>query len=515
MATIGPSNNIHELFLLFLMLVIDGVRLGNGDYTWLRFLCDDYGMADSIYWYDFETTGTDPVRDRVIQFAGVRTDLDLNATGEPVNLLCSPGNDTVPEPEAMLVTGISYSHILQHGLNEAALSKEILDNFAQPGTCVAGFNNIRFDDEFNRYLMYRNFHDPYAREWQNGNSRWDVIDLFRMAHALRPDGFNWPTDEQGTATFRLEKLTEANDIGHESAHDAVADVLATIQVTRKLRTAQPKLYAYLYGLRQKQAVVRQLYPLGKNAIVHVSSMYPAKQSCVAVVLPICAHPTNNNGVICFDLSHDPQALIDVDPPELHRRVFTSRAELGDTITRIPLKTIYINRCPAIAPLSTIRGHESRLEINVDDCLKNQKRLQKASGTVEKIEQAYLQTQFEQSQDPDFMLYQGGFFSVADREVMDELRLTRMEDLAAFDVRLFKDKRLPEMLFRYRARNFPGSLSTEERTRWDEFRRERLSDTKVVVSRLNEIESLRQSGRGGDCLDDLESYLLGLKQDLQE
>ncbi len=471
-------------------------------------LCDDQGvMTDSLYWYDFETTGTDPARDRAIQFAGVRTDLKLNTVSEPVNVFCYPGNDTVPDPEAILVTGIQFSELRQKGMNEAAFSHAIHQEFATPSTCVVGFNNLRFDDEFIRNLFYRNFHDPYAREWQNENSRWDVIDMFRMAHALRPDGFEWPKNEEGVTTFRLEKLTQANDIGHESAHNAVSDVVATIEVTRKLKKAQPKLYDYLFSLRQKREVLNQLYPLGKNAIVHVSAMYPAQQACLALVLPLCSHPTNQNGVICYDLARDPRDLIDLNAGEIHRRVFSSSEELGD-LSRIPLKTIHVNRSPAIAPLGTIKGHEDRLGIRLEECLRHMKRLQQASGVVEKLDEVFSTTSFKDSEDPDLMLYQGGFFSTADKEIMDEVRSNTAENLSAYGSS-FQDERLPEMLFRYRARNFPDSLSAEEKTRWDRYRRKLFSDEKNPSTRLDKIAGLRETGRGAACLDDLEEYLRDL------
>lgn len=365
-------------------------------------------MANSMYWYDFETTGTDPGRDRAIQFAGVRTDEDLNVIGEPLDLLCYPGDDTIPVPEAILVTGINMTQLKSTGMNEADFSRQIHEQFTVPETCVVGFNSLRFDDEFTRYLFYRNFYDPYAREWQSGNSRWDVIDLFRMAHALRPEGINWPIADNGNTTFRLEKLTEQNGIGHENAHDAVSDVLATIGMAKKLKQAQPKLYAYLFSLRKKNEVLKQLYPLGKTPLVHVSSMYPASQNCLAIVLPLCVHPTNSNGVICFDLSNDPTDLIELSPIELHRRIFSSREELGNE-KRVALKTIHINKCPAIAPLATLQGNEDRLDIDMSAIQQNMRRIQQSSGVVEKISEVFSQKNFPPTNDPDLMLYQGGFF----------------------------------------------------------------------------------------------------------
>lgn len=468
-------------------------------------MCDDPIMADSIYWYDYETTGIDPARDRVLQFAGVRTDMDLNVISEPLDLFCKPGDDVLPSPDAILVTGIKMSEVLEKGLSETKFIEKILSEFAVPGTCVAGFNSLRFDDEFTRNTLYRNFLDPYAREWQGGNSRWDVIDLFRMAQALRPEGFVWPRNEQDVPTFRLEKLTEVNGIGHESAHDAVSDVLATIDVTRKLRQAQPKLYDFLFELRNKKKVTSQLYPLGKQPILHISSMYPAAKNCIAVILPICVHPTNPNGVLCFDLSESPDTLLKAGPNELHRLMFSRKEDLAEHETRIALKTIHINRCPAIAPISTAKGQETRLGLDLEKCMNHLRQLQTASGVVEKIQDAISQGSFEQHDDPDLMLYQGEFFSASDKQVMAELRQSAPFDLASFND-AFQDRRLPEMLFRYRARNFHSELDPSEQGRWKDYRRSIWQGDTAREGVLDRIAVLKAEGRGEAALDDLEQYI---------
>jgi exodeoxyribonuclease-1 len=472
-------------------------------------LCKNHHMAETIYWYDFETTGIDSGRDRAIQFAGIRTDLDLNVLGEPLNIYCYPGDDVVPSPDAILVTGIHMTELPQRGLRETEFIAQIAAQFAQPGTCVSGFNSIRFDDEFTRNTLYRNFLDPYAREWQGGNSRWDVIDLFRMAHALRPEGLQWPESAPGVPSFRLEMLTNANQVGHANAHDAVADVKATIDVTRKLRQAQGKLYDYLFNLRRKPMVREQLYPLGKSAIVHVSSMYPATSGCLAVVLPLCAHPTNPNGVICVDLSADPSELIDVGPEVLYQRIFSTKAALERSgVTRIALKTIHVNRCPAIAPLATLQGRAEALGIDVEACLANMRRLQRASGIVEKITEAFGRSNFAPIDDPDLMLYQGDFFSAADRQVMDEVRQASPYDLVQFAVR-FQDPRLPEMLFRYRARNYPDTLSDVERERWNVWRRQQWTEGDRLQNARSRTLALQAERGEQPCLTDLMCYFDGL------
>jgi exodeoxyribonuclease-1 len=242
-------------------------------------------------------------------------------------------------------------------------------------------------------------------------------------------------------------------------------------------------------------------------------MYPAARSCLSVVLPLCTHPTNSNGVICVDLTQDPQDLIELKPEELHHRIFTSRDQLGDEVARIPLKTIHINRCPAIAPLTTLKGQENRLDVQVESCLANLSRLQRVSGIVEKIQEVFRRNDFAQTDDPDLMLYQGDFFSDTDRETMNEVRCAEPENLSTFEGS-FQDPRLPEMLFRYRARNYPESLDEEEKNRWDQYRLRIFSSSEGPGTRLSQIAELREQRRGADCLDDLELYLLELKQGLK-
>mgnify|MGYP001042520170 CR=1 FL=1 len=464
-------------------------------------------MTDSLYWYDFETTGIDPVVDRPLQFAGLRTDFELNEVSEPQNILCKPGTDIVPQPEALLVTKILMSRIVDEGISERAFAEKVLEQFSQPQTCVVGFNSLRFDDEFTRQMLYRNFHDPYSREWRNGNSRWDVIDLFRATYALRPEGVNWPRNETGDPSFRLEDLARENGITHSDAHDALADVRATIAVTKLLRQAQPKIYDFMFALRDKKAVLQQLYPLGKKPVIHVSSMYPASRGCTAVVLPLCQHPTNGNAIICFDLSQSTEDLLHATPSELGRLVFTKSVELKDTEERIALKTIQINRCPFVAPISTL-GPEvaKRLGIDLRQCEEHMAEIMKSAGVVEKIQEAFAHHQFDSVDDPDHQLYQGGFFSEADKSTMRELLVSPPDQLVRFSGK-FQDDRLDEMLFRFRGRNHLDTFNEDELLRWNQYRYERWSIEQVS----RDIEQLMS-----DCdeesrlvLAELEKYIVDL------
>ncbi|MDD5460841.1 MAG: exodeoxyribonuclease I [Methylococcales bacterium] len=431
-------------------------------------------MTKTFYWHDYETFGIDPQRDRPVQFAGLRTDEDFNVIDEPLVIYCKPAADCLPHPDSCLITGITPQLAEQKGICEAEFIGRIHQQFAQPDTCTLGYNNLRFDDEVTRNCLYRNFYDPYAREWQNGNSRWDIIDMVRAARALRPEGINWPLSEEGRPSLRLDQLTIANGIAHEAAHDALSDVYATISLARLIKQAQPKLFQFLLQNRVK-AKALELLQLGSfKPVVHISGRYTAAKNCMAIVLPICKHPTNTNGIVVYDLGVDPGPMLSLPIEDVKQRLFTATDDLPEDIERIPLKTVHINKCPVLAPMSVIRPEDvERLSIDLALCWSNITRIKAAAGLAKKLAAVFSgHTYSEQDSDPDLAIYSGGFFSETDRQKMAKIRAATPEQLVKSEFN-FIDPRLPEMLFRYRARNYPETLNADEQLRWSEFCKNRL------------------------------------------
>lgn len=437
--------------------------------------------TQTFYWHDYETFGLDPQRDRPAQFAGVRTDADFNIIDEPLVLYCKPAADTLPHPDSCLITGITPQLAQQKGVCEAEFIRRIHEQLAQPNTCTLGYNNLRFDDEVTRNTLYRNFYDPYAREWQNGNSRWDLIDIVRAARALRPDGIQWVDNGDGNPSFRLDQLTIANGIAHESAHDALADVYATIELAKLIKQAQPKLFQFLLEHRVKTKVLDLLQLGNFKPVIHISGKYRATKNCLAIVLPLCKHPTDNNGVIVYDLSIDPEPMLTLSAADIQQNIFTTTENLAEGVIRIPLKTVHINRCPVLAPISVLKPNDAlRLNINLADCLANISKITAATGLTQKLNDVFRShNQPQQNLDPDLAIYTGGFFADADKTTMAKIRTLLPEQLASNSFK-FTDNRLEEMLFRYRARNYPNSLSTEETHRWQIFCKNRLTGQQAGV-----------------------------------
>lgn len=441
----------------------------------------------SIFWYDYETTGINPRCDRPLQVAGIRTDLELNEIDEPVNLYCQPGDDILPHPAACLITGITPDRLAEQGLCEADFMTRIHAQLAQPGTCGAGYNTLRFDDEVTRYSLYRNFFDPYAREWQGGNSRWDLIDIVRTAYALRPQGINWPQVD-GRTSLKLELLTAANGIDHGQAHDALSDVRATIGLARLIRDKQPKLYDWLFQLRSKQKVLDQIRLL--QPLVHISGRFSAERNYLGVVLPLAWHPRNRNALIVCDLHFDPQPLLEEETDTLRQRLYTRREDLAQGQLPVPLKLIHVNRCPVLAPLNVLRPEDQqRLGLDMAHYQAQALRLTDAqSRWQDKIQALYCSEDFTPSEDPEQQLYDG-FLGDRDRRLCEQVRTAEPQQLVGSQW-MFDDERLPELLFRYRARNFADTLSEQEQQRWREFCQLRL--TNQAMGAPNTLEGFNQA-----------------------
>lgn len=430
-------------------------------------------MADSFLFYDLETFGQDPRRTRVAQFAAIRTDADLNMIDAPVSFYVKPADDLLPSPIATLITGITPQHALAEGISEAEAFSRINDLMARPGTCTLGYNTLRFDDEFVRHGLFRNFFDPYEREWRNGNSRWDLLDMLRLVHALRPDGIAWPQREDGATSFKLEHLALANDVRQGDVHEALSDVHATIGMARLFKQAQPRLWDYALKLRDKRFVGSLLDVDAMQPVLHISMRYRAQRMCAAPVMPIARHPYINNRVIALDLEGDIDGLLALPAETLAARLYTRAADLAEGEQRVPLKEVHLNKVPALVAWNHLRPSDhARLGIDVATVEANAARVREAGpALVEKVRQVYGGERVATVSDVDASLYDG-FLADGDKALMSRLRTSPPAELAGFAERL-KDPRMPELLFRYRARNHPQTLDAGERGRWNDYRRQRL------------------------------------------
>lgn len=467
-------------------------------------------MADSFFFYDLETSGFSPRAARIVQFAGQRTDMSLKPIGKPVNHLIKLTPDVLPSPDAVLVTGITPQRTLAEGLTEAEFLKIFYKEVVKPGTIFAGFNSVRFDDEFMRFLLYRNFYDAYEWQWKDSRSRWDLLDAVRMTRALRPDGIKWPFAPDGRPSNRLELLTAVNKLDHTQAHDALSDVNATIAVAKLIRDKQPELFKYLLGVRDKRKV-EEIVSKGEP-FVYTTGRYSSEYLHTSAAVLLAERPRNE--ALVYDLRYDPSEFVDLSVDELIGRWrFTDDP---DAPPRLPAKTIKYNRCPAVAPLGVMKDSatQKRLGLTLDTISKNLAKLrgirsELAEKVVQAVERMDARREAEQTAlvdnelTVDARLYDK-FLPDSDRTLFPKIHASAPERLAGFEDKL-KDDRLKNLLPLYKARNYPTSLTPEERAQWDGFCRRQLfeggddSGLARYFARLSELSA--------GALDDEQRYIL--------
>lgn len=484
---------------------------------------------NSFLWFDYETFGTDTRRDRPAQFGALRTDLELKPMGAPMVWYCQPARDYLPDPAACLITGITPQVCAERGLPEHEFAARIQAARGESGTISAGYNSIRFDDEVTRFLFWRNLLDPYAHEWRDGCARWDLLDVLRLAHALRPQGLEWPTrriDEgplagQRVASFKLTDLTAANGIPHADAHDALSDVHATLALARKMRAGerQRKLFDFALTLRDKHKVLAQMglpAAVGQGApFIHVSTRLGAERGNLALMWPLAQHPVNRNEVIVWDLSHDPRELADLDAQAVRRRLFTPADELQVGDQRLPIKTIHVNRAPMVVRYAPAFASDlERWGIDLVRCEQNADAARLLPDLSSLWAQVFAKQTPAPDTDPELDLY-GAFVGDEDRRRLASLHTRASVDRDHLAARAggFDDERLGELVFRWRARNFPQSLSPDEHRRWDALRRARLFDgaggARTLDTYMARIDELSETA------DDAAQDLLGSLYDWAE
>jgi len=431
-------------------------------------------MSKTFFFYDLETSGLNARESRIMQFAGIRTDMDLNQIGEPYNILVKLNDDVLPSPDALMVTGITPQQTLADGYTEAEFAKILSEEIFTPDTITVGFNSIRFDDEFVRHLFWRNFYDPYEWSWKDGCSRWDLLDVVRMTRALRPEGIEWPVDEKGVATNRLELISKLNKIDHFKAHDALSDVEALIAVTGLIREKQPQLYGYLLKMRDKNEVKKLVNLDDKQPFVYVSGRFDAEFNKATVSFPLTAG--KNSNVVVYDLRYDPTDFINLNAQDLAKKFYATWEERqADGFVKLPVKELQYNRAPAVAPMGVLSQSDGWTKIGLDEATiaKHKNILLNAPAFAENIRSLFENRQeFKKSPDPEAQLYDG-FLPFGDKVRVEAVRNAGERELADFHPN-FNDERLGSLLLHYKARNFPKSLAEDEVVAWEKWRSDKIA-----------------------------------------
>lgn len=460
----------------------------------------------TFYWYDLETFGLDRRRDRPAQFAGCRTDADLNFLegGSGETLYMRPSEDYLPSPESVLLTGITPQECQERGLPEHDFAREVWSRFNAPGTISIGYNTLGFDNEVCRFLFWRNFQDPYAHQWMNGCGIWDLYPVIVAYWALRGEGVVWPDwkdvtvrqpeEERSGVCFRLEELAKANGILHDHAHDALSDVLATVGLARLLKEKAPKFWRWALANRTKAKVIEAL---SQGPVVSVKTIFGQQRGYTAIVMKLVVNPRNSNEVWVWDLSEDPSDLPKLTKEDWERLLFAKKDALKEGEKRLPIYRINVSSCPFVCSDLRVLSEEKAQLYGIDKerCLRNAEILR---GVLPKLGGA-VTAQCERHEavpvDVDVALYQKGFdVTRHDRTLKAQLGSASSRDLAQGNF-FFDDADFNELLFRSRGRNAPEGFSGEERLSWRKHCAETLRDGKggarTISQYFDEIDRLQE------------------------
>lgn len=451
----------------------------------------------TFFFYDLETSGFSPQNDRIMQFAGQRTDENFNRIGDPVNILVRLNDDVLPSPSALMVTKISPQKTVEEGYTEAEFSKMLVEEYFTSDTVIIGYNNVRFDDAHIQHLLWRNFYPPYDWQWKEGRSRWDLLDVVRMIRALRPEGINWPFIEnketgEKFASNKLELLTKENGISHENAHDALSDVDGLIDVARLLKEKQPQIFDYLLKMRSKNEVQKMINLESPKPFVYTSGRFSVEFEKTTIAFPIA--PAKNKNVIVWDLRFSPKDFLDWSAEQILENItadFETRSQAD--FKPIAAKILQYNKCPAVAPVGVLNDeNKERLKIDLGEIQKNLDILRKNPHFAENLRTAFEKKsevfQDKNSKDtlsPEARLFEG-FVSRSDDIKIEAVRNSSARELADFHPD-FNDERLNELLLHYKARSFPKSLSSQEKQIWEEYRAKNIQ--KMMPKFIQEFQEI--------------------------
>ncbi|MDO4271493.1 MAG: exodeoxyribonuclease I [Candidatus Saccharibacteria bacterium] len=467
----------------------------------------------SFFFYDLETSGFSPRYDRIMQFAGQRTNENLEPIGEPANILVKMTDDTLPSPGAILTTHITPQQTLQDGISEADFCRYFLDEIARPDTIILGYNSVRFDDEFMRHTLWRNFHDAYEWSWAEGRSRWDLLDVTRLIRALRPDGVTWPVkesvdkktgDKVMVPTVNLVDMARENGFENQNAHDALADVNALINLAKLLRDKQPKMWGYLLAHRGKKAVLEVICPDNPTPFVYASGRYPSANEKTSVAIVIGKGRTAGS-YLTWDLRYSVDDFIALSDKEMMSTLTADwETRQREDYRALPIKEISPNKCPAVAPLGTLdESAQERVHLSRDTVKANYKALRSHLDFIKRLNAVYQkQPAYPAASDVEGKLYDS-FTPDSDKTKLRLVAAASESELADLHPQ-FVDERLSELLLRYKARQYPRSLSEDEQKKWEQYRLNKLQ--RALPNYMQELSRLASAGADDFILQELQLWV---------
>lgn len=388
--------------------------------------------------YDFETTGTSPAFDQPLQFAAIRTDDDFNEI-ERVNIRCRLSRHILPAPWALAVTGISPEQLFDPNLPSwFEFSHQISALIARwaPATWT-GYNSVTFDEEFMRQTFYQNLHPNIYQTQFHHNNRLDLMKVIYAVWDRAPETLDWPRDDQGRISFKLDRLAPQNGFTTHNAHDALGDVEATIHLATLIRNRAPEVWAGCLRNRDKRAVADTLQSGLPVRLIERFGAAPPRS-----FTGVYAGTSPQNGNV--------MGFLDLDASDATSLVDANDEALADAVSGTPklIRSVSINKMPNIFPITNPKP----------DHLSEAKIVAAHAGFRERIGQAIANrfADFERPEEVERQMYDD-FYSAEDKRVLAEFQASNWRHRADLVVQL-KDHRLRQLGQRLIFWNAPALVS---------------------------------------------------------
>ncbi len=356
--------------------------------------------------YDIETSGLNYAFDQILTFACIRTDLDLNELDRNT-ITIQLRRDIVPSPKAFLTHGLTDEE-LRGGISEYEAALKIHKIVNTPGTISAGYNSLGFDDEFIRFLFYRNLLDPYEHQYSNGCSRMDILPMAVIYRVFHPESMNWPQIE-GKPSLKLDLIARENQfVTSGRAHEAMNDVEALIELSRRL-FQQKAIWEYCIDFFNKTR--------DEVRINHIKEEFRVQNKRFKVCLMVSASfgPNANylSPVVCLGPSSayknqmlwlrlDAADILGLETDEDLADTFVVRKRFGDQMIILPPLERFWEKLP--------RSHQKLAENNLAVIRQNGERF---------FDMIHYHREYKypviQNLDLDAALYQDGFFSAQEKK----------------------------------------------------------------------------------------------------
>jgi len=370
----------------------------------------------TFLFYDVETSGLNPAFDQILTFACIRTDLSLTEISREL-ITIQLRRDIVPSPHAFITHCLTIDE-LKHGITEYQAAQQIHKLFNTPGTISFGYNSLGFDDEFLRFLFYRNLLDPYSHQYANQCSRMDMLPVTALFRVFCDHVMNWPHLEDGRSSLKLERISDENQFTTSGrAHEAMNDVEAVIELAR-IFSREKDIWAYALDFFNKTKDVLRINALKKEIRVGnkpfriclmVSASFGPKNNYLAPVLHVGESLPYKNQSLWLRL--DREGVFKKNEESGIYDLFVIRKRPADELIVLPYLDRFIRKLP-LASQQTSRENLEKIQSDPDLFFK----------TI----QYHLEYKYPviPDMDPDAALYQSGFFSSSEKKEISKFHGTK-------------------------------------------------------------------------------------------